>query len=237
MARARRGSLRARLMAGVMLLAALGMVTVNAASLVALRVYLIDAADAKLTNARDTIQHRIVNPPDRTIDADLLARTPGGVYAVLLDAHGRVVAQTPARDLNGEPAPRPDLPAPVPDGFAARPVTLPTQDTPLPRYRALAFPVGRHATVQQRAGAVPKPFSTVVVAESLGPTDDVVYWLIVADAVATLAALGGISLLGRGVLRVGLRPLRDMATTATAIAEGNVDQRIEVADRPSEIGE
>ncbi|WP_344585420.1 HAMP domain-containing sensor histidine kinase, partial [Streptomyces lunalinharesii] len=28
-----------------------------------------------------------------------------------------------------------------------------------------------------------------------------------------------------------------MATTATAIAEGNVDQRIEVADRPSEIGE
>ncbi|WP_310720744.1 sensor histidine kinase [Streptomyces lydicus] len=237
MARARRGSLRARLMAGVMLLAALGMVTVNAASLVALRVYLVDAADAKLANARDTVQHRIMKPPDRTIEADLLSRTPGGVYVALLDGHGRVVAQTPAKDLNGEPAPRPDLPAPVPDGFADRPRTLPTQDTPLPRYRALAFPVGRHATVQPEPGGAPKPFSTVVIAESLGPTDDVVYWLIVADAVATLAALGGISLLGRGVLRVGLRPLRDVAATATAIAEGNVDQRIEVADRPSEIGE
>ncbi|MGG2459230.1 ATP-binding protein [Streptomyces sp. RGM 3693] len=237
MARAHRGSLRARLMAGVMLLAALGMVTVNAASLVALRTYLVDAADAKLTNARDTIRLHIVNPPDRTIKADLLSRTPGGVYAALLDEHGRVVAQTPAKDLNGKPAPRPELPAPVPDGFAEHPITLPTQDTPLPPYRALAFPAGRHATVQPAPGVAPKPFSTVVIAESLGPTDDVVYGLIVADAVATLAALGGISLLSRGVLRVSLRPLRDMATTATAIAEGNVDQRIEVADRPSEIGE
>ncbi|MFJ9855222.1 sensor histidine kinase [Streptomyces sp. NPDC101150] len=237
MARARRGSLRARLMAGVLLLAALGMVAVNATSLVALRLYLVASADAKLTNARDTIQHRILNPTDRTIDADLLSRAPGGVYVALLDEHGRVVAQTRARNLNGKPAPRPNLPAPVPDGFAEHPLTLPAQDTPLPRYRALAFPVGRHARVQPRPGVAPKPFSTVVITESLGPTDDVVYWLIGADAVATLAALGGIALLGRGVLRVGLRPLRDMAATATAIAEGHVDQRIEVADRPSEIGE
>ncbi|MFG2861190.1 ATP-binding protein [Streptomyces sioyaensis] len=237
MAGARLGSLRARLMAGVVLLAALGMVAVNATSLIALRSYLINAADAKLANARDGIRHRKLDRPTRTIKAGLLSQTPGGFYAALLDEHGRVVAQTPAKNLNGTPAPVPALPTPVPDGFAERPVTLPTRETPVPRYRTLAFPVGPHATVQPRPGAPAKPFRTVVIAESLGPTDDVVYWLIGADAVATLTALGAIVLLSHGVLRLSLRPLRDVATTATAIAEGNVDQRIEVTSRHSEIGE
>ncbi|MEU7430976.1 HAMP domain-containing protein [Streptomyces sioyaensis] len=72
-----------------------------------------------------------------------------------------MVAQTPATNLKGKPAPGPALPTPVPDGFAERPVTLPTRETPVPRYR----------------------------------------------------------------------------TPATAIAEGKVDQRIEVTRRHSEIGE
>ncbi|MFG2494537.1 sensor histidine kinase [Streptomyces caniferus] len=237
MAGKRLGSLRARLMTGVVLLAALGMVAVNAASLVALRSYLIDAADAKLADARDGIRQRILVRPARTIEAGLLSRAPGGLYVVLLDEHGRVVAQAPAKSLSGKPAPRPDLPTPVPDGFAEHAVTLQTQDAPLTHYRTLAVPAGPHATVQPRPGAPAKPFRTVVIAESLGPTDDVVYWLIGADAMATLTALGAIVLLSHGVLRMSLRPLRDVATTATAIAEGKVDQRIEVTRRHSEIGE
>lgn len=77
----------------------------------------------------------------------------------------------------------------------------------------------------------------MVVAKSLQPAEDVVYWLIGSDTAATLAVLGGIVLLSRGVLGVGLRPLRDMAATATAIADGDLDQRIEVARRHSEVGE
>ncbi|MFJ9472907.1 sensor histidine kinase [Streptomyces caniferus] len=237
MAGKRLGSLRARLMTGVVLLAALGMVAVNAASLVALRSYLIDAADAKLADARDGIRQHILVRPARTIEVGLLSRAPGGLYVVLLDGHGRVVARTPAKSLSGKPAPRPDLPTPVPDGFAEHAVTLHTQDAPLTPYRTLAVPAGPHATVRPRPGAPAKPFRTVVIAESLGPTDDVVYWLIGADAMATLTALGAIVLLSHGVLRMSLRPLRDVATTATAIAEGEVDQRIEVTRRHSEIGE
>lgn len=237
MARAWHGSLRARLMVGVVLLAALGMVAVNVASLVGLRAYLVDVADAKLTKTRDTLQQHVVDLPARVNEADLLPLVPGGGYVALLDEHGRVVAQAPSKNLTGRPTPGPDLPTPVPDGFAEPAVTLPAQGASLPKYRTLAFPLGRHATVQPRPGVPPKQFSTVIVAASLGPSEDLLYWLIGADAVATLTALGGIVLLSHGVLRVGLRPLRNMAATATAIADGDVDQRIEVAGRPSEIGE
>ena len=237
MAGAWRGSLRARLMVGVVLLAAGGMVAVNAVSLIGLRLNLVDVADATLTRARDTVQDRVRHQTAPFDEADLNTLIPDGVYIALVDDRGRVVARTPGRDLDGQPRSRPDLPTPVPDGFAAHTRTVSARGAPVPRYRALSFPIGRSATVRRAPGTAPQPFSRVVVAKSLQPAEDVVYWLIGADAAATLGALGGIVLLSRGVLRVGLRPLRDMAATATAIADGDVDQRIEVARPCSEVGE
>ncbi|MGA5564228.1 sensor histidine kinase [Streptomyces platensis] len=236
MAGAWRGSLRARLMVGVVLLAAVGMVAVNAVSLLGLRLNLVDAADATLTKTRNSVQHQ-VHRPESPINLDNLdSLIPDGAYIAMVDDRGRVVAQTPTRTPGGEARSRPDLPTPLPDDFAGHIVTVSARDTPLPRYRALSFPLGYSATVQ-RPGAPPQRFSRVVVAKSLKPADDAIYWLIGADSAATLAVLGGIVLLSRGVLGVGLRPLRDMAATATAIAGGDLDQRIEVAQRHSEVGE
>ncbi|WP_405840652.1 HAMP domain-containing histidine kinase [Streptomyces platensis] len=231
-----RGSLRARLMVGVVLLAAVGMVAVNAVSLLGLRLNLVDAADATLTKTRDSVQHQ-VHRPEAPINLDNLnSLIPDGTYLAMVDDQGRVVAQTPTRNAGGQARSRPDLPTPLPDDFAGHIVTVPSQDTPLPRYRTLSFPLGYSATVQ-RPGEPPQQFSRVVIAKSLKPADDAIYWLIGSDSAATLAVLGGIVLLSRGVLGVGLRPLRDMAATATAIAGGDLDQRIEVAQRHSEVGE
>ncbi|GAA2279769.1 MULTISPECIES: sensor histidine kinase [Kitasatospora] len=232
-----RGSLRARLMTGVILLAALGMVAVNAASLLALRLYLIDAADAQLTKARATVEQHVTGRTTPISAADVNSLMPGGAYVVLLDGHGRVVAQTPAQDFSGRPIPRPDLPDPIPDGYARHAVTVSGRGAPTVRYRTLVFSVGTRAMLRTAPGASLEPFSTVVAATSLGPGDDVVYWLVCADAVATLTVLAGIALVGRGVLRVSLRPLRDMAGTATAIADGDLGQRIQVAQQHSELGE
>ncbi|QIY57043.1 HAMP domain-containing histidine kinase [Streptomyces sp. RPA4-5] len=237
MARAWRGSLRARLMVGVVLLAAVGMVAVNAVSLIGLRLNLVDVADATLTNARTTVQHRVHGPRSPIDENNLNSLIPDGTYVALLDDRGRVVAQTPARDPDGRAGSRPELPDPVPDGFAEHLVTLSAEGTPVPRYRALSFPYGHTATVRHTPGSPPQRFSRVVVAKSLQPGEDVVYWLVGADSAATLAVLGGIVLLSRGVLDVGLRPLRKMAATATAIADGDLDQRIDVAGRHSEVGE
>ncbi|MGY5128608.1 sensor histidine kinase [Streptomyces nigrescens] len=232
-----RGSLRARLMVGVVLLAAVGMVAVNAVSLVGLRLNLVDVADTTLTKTRETVQHRVHSRRAPIDEDDLNSLIPDGAYIALVDDRGRVVAQTPARDLDGRARSRPDLPTPLPDGFAEQIVTVSAQGMPVPRYRTLSFPLGHSATIRPTPGAPPQRFSRVVAAKSLQPAEDVVYWLIGADAAATLAVLGGIVLLSRGVLGVGLRPLRDMATTATAIADGDIDQRIEVARPHSEVGE
>ncbi|MFI0469513.1 sensor histidine kinase [Saccharopolyspora sp. 5N102] len=237
MARAWHGSLRGRLMAGVLLLAALGMVAANVASLIGLRFYLIDVADTNLTQARDAVQRHVESQASPISETTLDTLVPAGAYIALLDEHGRVVTETAAQGPNGQPTPRPDLPAPVPGGFAEHPITVSARGELMPRYRTLGFPVGAHTLVQPATGTAPKPVSTMVIASSLGPSDDVVYWLIGADAVATVAVLSGITLLGRGVLRVGLRPLQDMATTATAIAAGDLHQRIEVVQPHSEIGE
>ncbi|MGW2012036.1 sensor histidine kinase [Streptomyces nigrescens] len=237
MAGAWRGSLRARLMVGVVLLAAVGMVAVNAVSLVGLRLNLVDVADTTLAKTRQTLQHRVHSRRAPIDEDNLNSLIPDGAYIALVDARGRVVAQTPARDLDGRPRARPDLPTPLPDSFADHVVTLSAQGMPVPRYRTLAFSLGHSTTVRPTPGAPPQPFSRVVVAKSLQPAEDAVYWLIGADTAATLAVLGGIVLLSRGVLGVGLRPLRNMAATATAIADGDIDQRIEVARPHSEVGE
>ncbi|MFF3545858.1 sensor histidine kinase [Streptomyces platensis] len=231
------GSLRARLMVGVVLLATVGMVAVNAVSLIGLRLNLVDAADATLTNARKTVQHRVHSPHTPIDEDNLNSLIPDGTYVALIDDRGRVVAQTPARDPDGQAGSRPELPDPVPDGFAEHLVTLSAEGAPVPRYRALSFPYGHSATVRRTPGSPPQRFSRVVVAKSLQPAEDVVYWLVGADSAATLAVLAGIVLLSRGVLDVGLRPLRNMAATATAIADGDLDQRIDVAGRHSEVGE
>ncbi|WP_411137594.1 sensor histidine kinase [Streptomyces sp. C10] len=237
MAGAWRGSLRARLVVGVVVLAAVGMVAVNAVSLVGLRLNLVDVADTTLTKTRQTLQHRVHSRRAPIDEDNLNSLIPDGAYIALVDDRGRVVAQTPARDLDGRPRARPALPTPLPDGFADHIVTLSARGMPVPRYRTLSFSLGHSATVRPTPGAPPQRFSTVVVAKSLQPAEDVVYWLIGADAAATLAVLGGIVLLSRGVLGVGLRPLRNMAATATAIADGDIDQRIEVARPHSEVGE
>lgn len=238
MARSWRGSLRGRLLAGVILLAALGMAAVDVASLVGLRLYLTDVADRNLTQARDSVQRYVGSRAAAPISETTLdTLVPAGAYVALLDERGRVVAETAAQGADGRLTPRPDLPEPVPGGFAEHPITVSAQGALMPRYRTLGFPVGAHTTVRPATGAAPKPVSTMVIGTSLALADDVVYWLVGADAVATLAALAAVALLGRGVLRVGMRPLQDMAATATAIADGDLHQRIEVARPHSEIGE
>ncbi|MFI7104064.1 sensor histidine kinase [Streptomyces sp. NPDC050161] len=224
-------------MAGVILLAALGMVAVDVTALIGLRLYLTGATDTNLSQARATVQRHAESHAAPILESTLDTLVPAGAYVALLDKQGHVVTETAAQGPNGQPTPRPDLPKPLPDGFAEHPVTAPAQGAVIPRYRTLAFPVGAHAMVQPATGTAPEPISAMVIASSLALSDDVVYWLIGADAVATLAALAGVALLGHGVLRVGMRPLQDMATTATAIAAGDLHQRIDVVRPHSEIGE
>jgi two-component system, OmpR family, sensor kinase len=194
-------------------------------------------ADANLISFRDTMTHRMADQP-APLFRDSLAFLPvEGTYVALLDGGGRIVAQASARDPSGNPVAPPDLPAPVPPGFAEDITTITARDPATSRYRVLAFPVSTQASVQRDPDTPATPFSRVVIAENLGPSERVLSWLLATEAVATIAALNAVALVSRGVLRVGLRPLRNVATTATAIAVGDVRQRIETSQRHAEIDE
>ncbi len=66
----------------------------------------------------------------------------------------------------------------------------------------------------------------LVVAQPLGDTDSTLHHLLIVELVVTGAAVVVALLGGFWLVRVGLRPLRDMETAAESIAEGNLTERV-----------
>jgi len=77
---------------------------------------------------------------------------------------------------------------------------------------------------------------TVLAAQTLGPTSGTLGRLRDVELAVTAAALVAALLLGWWLVRIGLRPLRAVESTAGAIAEGALDQRVPGADANTEVG-
>jgi two-component system OmpR family sensor kinase len=84
--------------------------------------------------------------------------------------------------------------------------------------------------------AVTVPQGTLVTALSLNPTNDTLASLRRVELVASLAILVGMGALVMVVVRRGLRPLRQMAGTADAIASGDLTRRVPEARPGTEVG-
>ena len=80
------------------------------------------------------------------------------------------------------------------------------------------------------------PHRLLVVAASLGGVLGTLHRLVAVELLATLAALAGILGLGFWVVRLGLRPLREIERTAAAITAGDVSQRVDHPDPRTEVG-
>jgi two-component system OmpR family sensor kinase len=89
---------------------------------------------------------------------------------------------------------------------------------------------------QYRTVAVTIPQGTLVTSISLNPTNDTLASLRKVELIATLAVLLAMSLLVFIVVRRGLRPLRQMAGTADAIASGDLTRRVPEGRPGTEIG-
>jgi two-component system OmpR family sensor kinase len=227
-------SLRGRLVCVVIGLAALGMLIVDAASIVALQVYFRDRADAWLTDTRSRVTQAIAQAP-LVVTKDSVARIlqPGYVIT-LVGADGKVLDQTSATDSLGQPTAPPTLPPMLGKDFAASPTTLSSQGGP--QYRAQMFGIGSNVRYARPDGTQ-VPIAGALLAESLDPTEGALERLMLFELGATVVALAGIGLLSFGVLKVGLFPLRDMARTAHRIAAGDLDQRIDQPNDGSEVGQ
>jgi two-component system OmpR family sensor kinase len=213
-------SLRGRLVAGVLVLAAAGMLLVGAVTYASQRSFLLDRVDSQLAGATFGLE--------RAFDGDggPYRKGPGGpppgggapfdTYGQLRDSSGNVVDDAFPFLGEGETETKPDLPKDIEVG---EPETV---DTAIGDYRVLAQPThgGR----------------TIVAAIPLSATNQTLGRLLLVEGIVIVAVLGLVGGFALVVVRVGLLPLDRMGHTAAAIAGGDLSHRVETTDARTEVG-
>jgi two-component system, OmpR family, sensor kinase len=235
-------SLQKRLVALVALLLVLGLVVADVVTYTSVRSFLYGQADNTLAQNESLGFNYVTYAAERGLPVSkvsLSRRVTADVYVQLLDRAGRVVMTRPSG-----PAARPD-PAPI------LTKDIPVQQVPDIDSRVR---VGRYAGTfrpdpdavvlgstgdpdgQYRTVAVSVPQGTLVTSISLNPTNDTLASLRRVEFLASLAVLVAMSLLVLVVVRRGLRPLRQMAGTADAIASGDLTRRVPEGRPGTEVG-
>jgi len=196
-------TLRARLLLGLIFIAAIGTAITSGVVYRQQHDFLIKQVNGELTNA-------VQNP---TLQEDL---------------RDSVASGAPIR-VFGNPAFAAALYTPFGNGYVAssnNPPTLPTNENGYftlhdARYRGLSTPT--------RTGQM-------VIAVSLHDVDASLHHLLFVEILVACLVLLALALMGWWVVKLGLRPLRQMETTAGAIAAGDLSQRVEVVDEHTEVG-
>jgi two-component system OmpR family sensor kinase len=78
--------------------------------------------------------------------------------------------------------------------------------------------------------------SQLILAAPLNQTANTLHRLLLIELIVTGGALAAAAVLGWWLVRVGLRPLEQVETTANAIAEGDLDRRVPEANPTTEVG-
>jgi two-component system OmpR family sensor kinase len=228
-------SLRARLMLGLLALAAVGLLVADAISYAALRSYLFDRTDQQVQTAVQVVGRGLgapqviqggrgrltipVPPPPPGAAPGSPPDLPPGIYGELRNPQGKVVHET---RTFGQP--KPELPAKIPvSSSPGSPAVFTVPGTGPSDFRAAAYSPGPGA-------------GTVVAAVSLQDVNQTLSHLRLIGGVVTAAVLAALAALAWWVIRIGLRPLERMQETANAIAGGDMSARVETTDERTEVG-
>jgi two-component system OmpR family sensor kinase len=206
-------SLRARLLLGVIALAAVGLVSADVATYGALRSFLLQRVDTSLTRTA----HLAARP-----GGSAPRLSPAGILIQVRTSNGATIVSSP----------------PSFDGLTATTLALPS---------SISVPAAgsTYLTATSRAGGasyrvlatVPAGASDmIVVATSLHDVDATLHHLLVIELLVTAGVLAALGVLGLWVVRIGLRPLAAIETTAEAIAAGDLSRRVERSDARTEVG-
>ena len=218
-------SLRARLTLVAVALVAFGLVATELATYHYLSRSLIQRVDEQLAAAQVPAVGMFEHggdfgggPPGLSI--------PGGSYAQLIDASGKVVRSAPIG-----PSPEGVAPAAIPPGLPGSPGGPPGGSI---TYTGPA-PLGEHGDYRIRATAVTGG-GTLIVAIPLTEVHATLRRLVGLETLIGIAVLIAVALLAGWLVRVGLRPLTGIGDTAGAIAAGDLTRRVEPADERTEVG-
>ena len=226
-------SLRGRLLAGLVLLVAFGLLVSAAATYLALQTYLVQRLDDQLKTDRLTAVGALGSsgpggggPGGRSGDHGTpQAQFPPGTYGAFYSPDGRTLLSESGFTLDGSaPTSRPRLPDPVPHAGPDVPVINTYPATGGGRVRVLTESV-------DGAGN-----DILVLAFPLADVETTLNQLLLLEAFISTAVLIGLALLAWRVIGIGLRPLETMGETAAAIAGGDLSRRVEPATTGTEIG-
>jgi len=218
-------SLRARLVLGVLVLAAAGLFAADASTYTSLRSFLLDRVDS-------TLQADHQGAANTALDGQCSGGGgPGdGVYVELRSSSGAVICPGEVPHFPGTKTPSPpDLPATI-----ALPAS--TQQGP-DRVRYFTVPAkdggGRYRV---RASIEGGSTDVLILATSLADVDSTLHRLLLIELLVTAGVMLAIVLLGLWIVRLGLRPLAAIAATADTITAGDLSHRVERAEPRTEVG-
>ena len=226
----RRLSLRARLLLGLLLLAAVGLVAADAATYKALGDYLISRVDNTLNAVHEGVE-TIFFRADHHDHARPDEIAPPG-YCVQLRTLSERITRTSCQEGPGESerfAPQWPKELSMParpnahEGDRIRYLTVGAA-TGGGRYRLRASIEGDH------------PHTLLLIAAPLQSEDSTLSRLFLVELLVTVIVLAALAALGMWIVRLGLRPLREIELTAAAITAGDLSHRVDHPDERTEVG-
>ena len=232
-------SLRTRLILGVILLAGVGVVAADAATYTQLHSFLVHRIDSTLAASHPGVESAAFQPESGHIepgggDRDIggLLGSLGGDCVEVRTLSGTVVKHACIPQF-GETA-KPPVPAyPKTISLPAKPSTGEADRVSFLDVRS----VNGDTTYRVRASIEgDQPGYVLFIAAPLSSVDSTLHRVLLVELLATLAVLGGVAALGLWVVRLGLRPLREIEETATAITAGDLSHRVEVENEHTEVG-
>jgi two-component system OmpR family sensor kinase len=223
-------SLRARLLAALLALTAVGLLLLGTITYLEQRSFELDRISDQARSAPPAVraaleEQGIAGLPSRDEGRE---RPPGGgpgsglppgTYGEVRDADGNVLGShvfETGVDITAEP----DLPSDIPVG---RVFTVHGKNGDDSEYRVFAQ-------------SDPRGMTTTVVAVPLGDVDQRLNRLLLVEALVIAAVLLVLGIVAWAVVRVGLLPLDRMGHTAGAIAGGDLSHRVESTDPRTEVG-
>jgi two-component system OmpR family sensor kinase len=232
-------SLRARLLLGVIAIAAVGLVAADIATYGALKSFLLDRVESTLNSVHPGVEGALFPRPGQGPGPG----PGGGDFRALFNAipgdciEVRRLNQTitgatcvPVFGHNTA-APGPKLPAKI---------TLPTKPTSpegdrVKFFTAPALSGGGSYRVRASIEAN-TPNRILIIATPLNELNSTLHRLLLIELAVTAIVLAAMTALGLWIVRLGLRPLDEIEETAAAIAAGDLSRRVERAEDRTEVG-
>jgi two-component system, OmpR family, sensor kinase len=220
-------SLRTRLVLGVIALAAIGLVAADVATYSSLRSFLFDRVDNTLNAVHPAVEQSVFH--EHGPRPDEIA--PAG-YCVQV----RTLAErTVANGCEGAPGEKAES-APRYPATVSLPVRANADEGDRIRFFTIGEAEGEGSYRLRASIEGDHPNEILLIAAPLTSENNTLHRLLLIELLVTAAVLGAMIALSLWIVRIGLRPLREIEETATAITAGDLSHRVDVANEHTEVG-